>query len=384
MKYISILYVFLFISCMPQKKQTEVESLEDISDIPFTEIDGKQFICDSVIWGLDMETLVNNEFIIIRNTRSDYCYDIYRIDNEHLIKENSFLKRGNGPREAVQSYLFKEENKNMIYLLDFQGKIKKTYGVSLSDINNVYNTDNWEITDFPTFDQSILFTSPIAVNDSIWIFPGGRTDSNHILSKINRKTMKISPLNFTFPEFNLKTDKTIAQLLIYGDAHLLKHPSQNKLLYACKVGRYAEIISLGSDAQIQSHKPIFKVLPEYTISKDYKRHFKDNCLRGMKVCVTEKFIYCLPVLLTKKDLRKNKRYNNFPNNFSDEIYVFDWEGVLKSKYKLDTPVVTITVDEKDSYLYAGTMDESGEFVIRYYNISNKHLNEQNSNTQVSK
>lgn len=365
--YLLLLIVFCFscVSKVKKENQNQVDSSVDVISLS-----GESLVCDSLIWNPGIEVAYHG-YIIIKSS-GEYLYDVFKISDNNLAKDGSFLKKGTGPFEMTHSDIFKDDKHNKLYISNYDGRIEKIYAIPLNDINNLYDTSQWDIIHFPTYSKYIFFPSIAMLNDSVWILPGAEINAHNIVSSVNIRNGEIHALGFYFPNAKFKTSGqlNIAEQMVYSDATLVKHPSMNKLLYSCSSGRYAEILSI-SNGEIEERIPLLKEYPQYKSKDGVNRHFKDECLRGMITRVTENKVFCLLVPLTKKDVRTDILYKGYPNYYCDELLVFNWEGVLLHKYVLDMPVCSFVTNEQGDAIYATTIDNAGEYIIRRYLIGAK-------------
>ncbi len=367
MKKETILLLFLLcLSCTHKKEKTVIDSPND--SISAACLEGEFLLCDSIIWNPGIEILSDNH-IMIKST-GNYFYEVYKISNKKLIKEGNFLRKGSGPFEMIHNDMFKESVHNKLYISDFNGKIEHVYSIALDDLNNLYDTSKWEIIHFPNYSKHIFFPPITILNDSIWVLPGSEINADNIISSININNGDMYKLDFKFPtaSFKLPGQRNIIEQMIYSDATLLKHPTQDKLLYVCSSGRYAEILLMTKN-NIGKRIPILKEYPKYESKDGFSKHFKDECLRGIIARVTADKIYCLLVPLTKKDAREDTSYKGYPNYFCDELLIFDWDGRLLNKFILDMPVCSFVTNAQGNIIYATTLDKSEEYVVRKYTLS---------------
>lgn len=349
-------------------KNSDSKASLDKDSTPETSISGEFLTCDSILWTLGIEAMWNN-YLIVKGA-GEYIYDVFSLSDKSLKKEGSFLKKGNGPFEMLHSDLFKDVARQQLYVSNFNGGIQHVYAISLDRPDRLYDTSSWEPIPFPDYPNHLLFPAMVILNDSTWVLPGSEINADNILSSINMKTGELHKLNFKFPTAHLKTpyQRKIADQMIYSDATLQKHPTQDKIVYSSTSGRYAEILSF-TNGEIVHSTSLCRELPLYESKDGVDRHFKDGCLRGMITRVTEQYIFCLFIPLTKKEVRDNISYKGFPNYFSDELIVFDWDGHLISRLRLDMPVCSFVVDEAGNAMYAATLDDAQECVIRKYQLT---------------
>lgn len=71
-------------------------------------------------------------------------------------------------------------------------------------------------------------------------------------------------------------------------------------------------------------------------------------------CVTDDFIYVLRLSMSEADLQKDIE------NFKPELLIFNWDGDAIAKYKLNKPITSITISEKDKKLYGVNLMKENE------------------------
>lgn len=69
---------------------------------------------------------------------------------------------------------------------------------------------------------------------------------------------------FKFPGFNSPSELRVAKRLVYCDAELLKHPTENKIVYANRRGRYIEIFEI-ERKEIRKRIPVSSIHPSFRI-----------------------------------------------------------------------------------------------------------------------
>ena len=63
-----------------------------------------------------------------------------------------------------------------------------------------------------------------------------------------------------------------------------------------------------------------------------------------------------------RDIQNSDSYN-----YTDEIFVYDWNGVLRKRFKLDYDILTLLVDKDNHFLYGQSIDKetSDEYIVRF-------------------
>ena len=234
-----LLLLALSISCTANKKGID-KTEKQTDQLVYTHVSGENLKSDSTLWGMKID-FVKDGHLFIQELSNDLLYGVYRIEDDSLIKEGGFLTKGEGPFEVVHPDLWGNEDDSVFYVSNYAGIIKEIYSIKMADI---YHKEKWNIIPFPDSQGCLFYPSIAIMNDSICVVSGSKLSSVNILSYVNLQTGEISDLDFPFPGFVLPSDFKTAEHMIYCDAQLLKHPSQNKLLYVCRLGRYVKIVEI--------------------------------------------------------------------------------------------------------------------------------------------
>lgn len=364
----TFLYIFIIISFMAScslKKTGQVSNKLDENSIEFVFLLGKNLPCDSILWGASID-FVNDSLLIIEELSGTSTYGVYRVYSDKLVKEGSFLTIGNGPFEAVQPYLWGNGDKNILYVTDFSGRLRCIYKMN---VEKIYHKDLWETIHAPDAGEHLLFPSVAMMNDTLCFIVGSGLYSDNILSVIDFKLGTTEEVDeFKFPGFNSPSELKVAKHMVYCDAELLKYPTENKIVYAGRLGRYIEIFEI-EGKEIRKRTPVCSTYPSFRITSDQQQILNDDCLRGVLVRVTKNRIYSLMRPYTEKEAGEHDSYKERPNYYGDELIVYDWDGNLINAYRLDVPIVSFGVTNDDSVLYGTTLDEE-DFVVRKYNLKN--------------
>lgn len=353
-----LLLIVLGTSCTSNKKRTD--KIEKQADQPvYTVVNGENLKNDSILWGVKIDFITDNR-LIIQELSNELLYGVYCIEDDKLIREGGFLTKGGGPFEVVHPDLWGNEGDSVFYISNHTGMIKEIYTIRTKDI---YHKEKWNVTQFPDSQGGLFYPSIAVMNDSICVVSGSKLSSVNMLSCVNLQTGEISELDFPFPGFSLPSGLKVVEHMIYCDAQLLKHPTRNKLLYACRLGRYAKIIEL-ENRRISRQIPLFSVLPKYDVVNN-NRKIRDDCFGGIIAKVTCNRIYCLVPPYTRKEEKEHSSYKGMPSYFADEVVVFDWNGNMVQAYRLDQPVCNFGIDEARNVLYGTTLDGE-DFVVRRF------------------
>lgn len=352
------LLVLVLASCSSNKAKHQEQGSEADS-LSFVSLAGETLSCDSTLWGLSLD-MIGEHRLLVEELSSPLLYGIYDIREDKLVKEGSLLRKGNGPHE-VSSPEYQCTDSTFL-IANYSGTLRTIYRMKHHDL---FHEEDWETIKFPTDHGYLLFPYFVMLNDSLCVMTGSKPDSDKILTYVNLKSGAMGELDFSFPGFHLSTDLKTAEHLVYCDAQLAKHPSDEKFVYTCRLGRYVEIIEM-CGSEIVRQTSLFDIHPLYKVD-GHRRIIEDECLQGAVTKVTENRIYCLITPYTQQEAMEKETYKGYPNYFSDELYVFDWSGKQVGAYRLDVPVCSFCVDETDSTIYASTLDEE-DFIVRKFRL----------------
>lgn len=367
MKKITYLILLIITSCSSGNKyKTELVVKNERGQESFetTPLNGRLLSSDS---NIPLGNIVDfvDDYFIISSHRTHHAFKVFQLKGDSLIEKGEFLKRGDGPFEMLQPFAFYNRPEKRAYIYDHGGQLKSIYSIDLCNIQNLYETSNWEKIQIPVIENYFLGSWMRKVGNHSFLILGSKVRSGKMLSKIDLIDNSISELNCSYPERDgtFNTSPVVKQS-VYLAGVIERHPTTDKIVYACESGRYAEIIDL-TNPEI-SRTLMLATYPEY-VGDGINKSFLEGCLRGMQVRVTAKYIYLLPYPLTKGEVRRDLSYKDYPNYCSDELLVFNWDGGFVKKYALDTPIYSFVVDEDDCFLYAATveLENDSEIMKRY-------------------
>ncbi|WP_321481204.1 BF3164 family lipoprotein [uncultured Bacteroides sp.] len=372
MKQIILFFILLFcISCSLKKGNSASDKIQNEKidrDIAPIYLKGEPLSCDSTLWGTSFTEMIGSYFIMQSNYNNPIFF-VYELVDNKLIEKGRFLNRGDGPFEMLQPYSFYDLQSNQFYLYDFVGILKSMYRIDLRKMANLFDPTAWNKIPVPETSAFYMGCSMIKMNDSTLLTLGSRFNSSNLFSTLNLNAVTFHELNFPYPlkdgTFNMES---VVKQSVYMDATIVKHPTLNKFVYACGSGKYANIIAIEGET-LKEEKTFLNVYPKYRTKDGANRSYENNCLRGMQVRVTSRYIYIQLTPLTKGDVRKRVLYKEYPNYCNDELLVFNWDGVLIKKYTLDVPIYSYVVDSKDQYLYGISVDlKSDNPILKCYQL----------------
>lgn len=358
--------MLLLVSCSfnTEQKRAEISIIESDApkDVKTKQLLGETISSDSIIWGGTIAGLVD-DYILLFSNQTEYFFYVYKISGDRLIYDGSFLEKGNGPFEMLQPYSFYDEADNKLYIYDYVGKLRVMYSICLRDMKNLYNTDTWEIVKIPETAGCYLGYSLTKISSNKYLLLASKFGYKSLFSIMDVDKNSLSDLNIHFPNDGVTNVDPIVKQGVYMDGSVIKHPIDNKIVYACGTGKYAEIISLDNFEK----RNLFKEYPKYYTRDGLNRAYKEECLRGIQLRANSSYIYTMTIPYTYGELKQKKKYKDYPNYYNDELFVFDWDGNLNFKYTLDVPVYSYFFDRNHTFLYGLTADmESGDVLVKRF------------------
>ncbi|MDE5709875.1 BF3164 family lipoprotein [Bacteroides sp.] len=357
----TLLTGILLVSCNYRNKtdDTPIFCLEG-TVIPADSLENSHFVID-----------VNADEIILEASKESFFVETYRLTTDSALLSRRYGKRGTGPEELIEAHriFYHKPTQNMLLY-------------SVNDRNaQIINLDTETIRPLHVFRQSTALWLEQAeyINDSTLIstcvIPNPKSRKRDWFKLLHLPTGKLTDIEGFWPEDGFDEPVMTKQWVYNSGAHIKKHPHRNRFLYGCgDEGFYAEIFDLEGN-RVVNRKVILDQYPSYRPGKDgvSPEGEPDSQLKGFKVSVTSRHIYILRHRETHGDLRAKQLPDKFKGpgksvSYSEEVFVFDWEGQLCHKLHLSPFVVNIVATEDDSTLYGITESEAYEPLIVKYRL----------------
>lgn len=315
---------------------------------------------------------VNADEVILKASKEPFFVETYRLtaDSAHL--SHRYGKRGAGPEELIETnriYYNKPSRDMLLYSSNDQGA-------------QIINLDSGIIHPLNVFRQNsaLWLMQAEYVNDSTLlttcVIPSPKNQKRDWFKFLHLTDGQLTDIAGFEPEDGFDKPVMTKQWVYNSTPRLKKHPRQNRFLYGCgDEGFYAEIFDLEGN-QVVNRKVILDQYPSYRPGEDgiSPEGAPDSQLKGFKVSVTSRYIYILRHRETHGDLRAAQTPEKFKGpgksiSYSEEVFVFDWEGRLCHKLCLSPFVVNIAVTEDDSAIYGITESETYEPLLIKYSLS---------------
>lgn len=295
----------------------------------------------------------------------------YRISKDSLIDTGrGFLSQGNGPGEFNVWKSAYDKPSRKLFFLENPGILTHGASVCLDTLENLYDKSKWQriegLSRIKNFKGRSAF---VPLEDAKLLVVGALYDQDAILSVLNYETLAVSQLNF-WPADGFDGPNGVKQNAYMDNSRVFKNNRTNRLLYVCGSGQYIKLFDLLGDS-IVYEKDVLDTYPLYTVGSDglnYK--YDEGCEQGLDAYVTDSFIYVRPMecVASKSKPFWETTYKSYPYNYSDHLWVFNWEGELVRKYETDTPFYDFMVTDDNRILYVTTEDLNTEEVLmkRYF------------------
>jgi hypothetical protein len=183
--------------------------------------------------------------------------------------------------------------------------------------------------------------------------------------KLYDPTGKIINYFYEFPSKD-NDERSISNQLraMAYQGNITLNPQKNKLAYTCTNGEIIHFYEVTKNS-IEIIKKIENTYPEYVpetdgggISAAMKR---ENNVGYLNLYATDRFVYALYSGVSANDFLKTH------TSFSGDIlHIYDWNGTIKRKIKLDISCGHICVSSDDKRIYA--IAEYPEPTIVYYEL----------------
>lgn len=332
----------------------------EIEDLSFSDkLHSERISLEEPVFGL---IAIQDSILFSYHPRSDgFQYQSINLNTKKL--HAKYFPLGKGPKEflnvtpifqqmtnrkgdIVSPFVAVNEFKYGIFNITESIKTKQTILDTVIDLQ-------WE----ENFINPFIFI--FSINDSLVL---AKKQPNNLSDKTKYTLPEYQLLNFhqseavkkieVFKHFN---NKNIGEL---NESILLSYdkikPDKTKLAMAMVYMAQVNILDLktGVSKGIRLKKtPDIDELEKLT-EKEMKIYFKD-------IAVSDEYIYALYID------SKNEENDFHENLKSDIIYVYDWEGNVKKKIKLDKELDNIAIDKTNTFLYGITAKSMKSEIYRY-------------------
>lgn len=267
-----------------------------------------------------------------------------------------FLSRGNGPDEALNVINLASYSKENNLLQAFVSPEM----IYLYKITDIANSSVKPFREIRMNEGQYAYSSAFLINQEEMFYSGKKDENDTCRYCVYnfKKDCLYSYGNFPHEDLNCQDfPKTDCSKQLAYQGHFVTSPDGKKLFFYFYYALGFEIIDIGN-RKIELRKfyqyPDVSInhIPQLGINK--LNHNPDSYRGFLDASATENHIY---VLYSDK---------HFNEDYSSGIHIlkYDWNGNPLKHYKLNAEVTSISIDEKEDYLYCTTNEENGR-IIKY-------------------
>lgn len=349
---IILLFLFsLFFSC---------SSKTDEEKLPVVQLKGTVLQSDSLLLGHKIVAMVDSH-LVVPTWKSDYLYDVYEMRGDSILLKDRLIQRGQGPYELTVSEEMYDVVSNRLVIYDCN--VGKGFLLEGDSIEEMMDYTRWK--SLGKFHSEVYISKMVIETDSTVVTTFMQGGFESFLGRYNLNTGKHSILYGLWPDDGFDGSDYVKQK-VYANGSLLKCPNKNLFLVSAQMGQYAEIFKIEQDSIVPISK-LFDLYPQYGVDDDglNVRYAKNN-MRGLDISVTSDFIYVMPDKGTIEEYVQNIQ-NSDSYNYTDDVFVYDWNGELRRRFKLDNGILTLFVGEGNCFLYGKTVDREKyeEEIVRF-------------------
>ena len=291
------------------------------------------------------------------------------IKNNESYKPTIVFKTGHGHNE-FNSLVFGKREDGSLLLFDIPSRPGSITVISETDsIENIKDESKWEkfdLTNLPSFRYT--GDNIYSISDSTILVTGAPWDKiGHIFSIIDYKNQKVLPLKY-WPDDGVKIDSLVKHS-VYADYGSVFGNGSGRYMYQCGRERYAFIFVIDGD-KVNVIKELYSVYSDYTTDDGQNYKTKSRNAEELMSTTDNNHIY---ILLKEFDKEGKKMKEWHPTIYGNIIEMYDWNGNIQRKIRLDHYGQRIMLSEDNKKLYLLTDDFDGDNFnpeIWVYNLEN--------------
>ena len=314
----------------------------------------------SIYTGVDVFSLVGaSDSVIIGYSLYDtQLCRVYSIENEEIKEIGSFLRKGRAKNEVLTP-IFSCRN-DTVYVTEIG---MKGGGILRIPINDYDNENKWTTLDLTWADTVGEIHNIESLGNDRFLVATSYSQSNGFLYLIDCSKKESIDLQYTI-EDGCDHEAFTKALIYSNNSGLLYKQREDLIAYTCGEGKYFEIASI-KGGELTDRRVIHGYMPKYNTKRNgsiLSYELQEKEYRGIMSYGTENRIYL-------GYLNNRTRKDGYPKFYMDIIDVFDWEGNLLSRLRLEKPFACFVVTNEDHHLYSiSTNQDSGETEIHGYLI----------------
>jgi hypothetical protein len=345
LQYGGLLILLIFISC--NNNRVDRNQTIFVKSLKTTSLIGRN-ICISNVFEPNSLT-VQDSFLIIVDAKSEYCFHIYNTKTFKLV--NEFGKRGRGPDEFINPVITSIKSENDGYRDDLIIYDRTRRRLSQINISNKISNPQYKIKSELLPKQMLNVTNIIYRNDSIALYiPYDEGNPGRFsIYNFNKESRTFTPY---LPKLGFKVNP-VNLYPIYATSSSCVNINKN---------RFVAIPALLSELDF------FNLAGEYLHSSVIERCNEIKYAKNEKIIfdmpgVSYYFTNVLSVNDTIYALITGKKYPDFRNKTTSEIFVFDWDGKPIEKFLLDREIYLFSYDRNNnSFIGYSPNDQEFPFI----------------------
>ena len=343
--HLPVFFIIIVFTCCTVNKSYENAELFLQKNIPEAIfLNGQVVEFDQMIMAPRYMTIVDTVLLLTNSGSSNFinCYDIK--NNKKIVES---ISRGNGPEEMISARRV-QVNDTFAWIFDKQKR--KIHQYEKNDICHSSRPALLKSIQIADFMDEIL----VLPNEKIL---GLSLDPNrkrfcfydmggNLISEVGE-----------FPTFNLPLTPYEQAEAFIGDLVYF----EDKILYSCENSDLIEIYDIDGNMIKRIHGPngFYPKVKQFDAGQEkigvgYQKDARDA--------------YFSPVIYKDEIwiLYSGKSESESGSNYylKDNIIVFDWKGKPIRQYKLEPPIMTFTIDEKNKNIYA-LSDDPEYHIIKF-------------------
>lgn len=346
-------------SCNGNKKSSDIESIT---------LTGTKMSLDDDFLTAFGALIVGNYFVSQPYSTDEVIY-VGRITADSIKSLGSYLRKGNGPGEYLETNLTNKGD-SILLVLNSAGDLP----TSMTEINldslvagKKVNTTKFTQTDTNGF-RGVGYSYVPTDKDRL-LLNSGWYEKGNIFTLFNPATNELTPIDW-LPKDDFNGLPLVKANVYIDNSHLLS--SGNRVCYVPGNGKIAMIFQLENDKLIPI-KTIYNEFPDYWIAEDGLNYHQRFNTDDLDAAATDNQIF----LLNSKFNMDGKlaEGDQEPRVLGNTVEVFNWDGEPIHSLTLDQLVYAILVSSDGKNLYGITQNkETGEEEILRFNLPENTYN----------
>jgi hypothetical protein len=317
------------------------------------ELQGELLHADSIILNI-RGLLPVDDCLFVHHGLNTHEYSMYKIRHGSLVFAGNLIRHGNGPTEVNRARLH--------YLPESEALVAVTYNIYGKVIvipygkgRDIFDEHSWRVSQNGPLTSSAGNITP--VDTANLLLQNMLNDRIFATYGIGAEALMNLPIKY--PDTSPPLPPLERSGFIYRLC-LAKRHGKRQFVYSYSNGHFVRIFELDGN-NVRNVKTIFEETPGYTLHGD-KVARAGTTKFGLRASTSANHIYIIDPKIVAGRRNEDIKRNGFPDGYSKEIYVCDWEGNPEVKYVLDRPVTYCAVDQAEQYIYAATVEDE---IVRF-------------------